>query len=246
MKRLMHAEWFRIVHSGFLVCIIFIVVLFPVVCSFSNPDWKYQTLSENFTAWATSISVFMPLAVGSIICALITMAYQNRTSYHEIMDGHSIHEILLSKVVLYSTMMTCGIAAIFTIYTGIIAVNSGVGEMYNIPLRMFLFVIVTIHICIISTLISTIVSIVTTSGIFSFVFLILRFFMVDCIAYVMAVSNPYYYSSLSNWFIMGQFSEIFTGNVNADLVLGVILSLEIESIMWYICAYLALKRKAFK
>lgn len=244
MRRLMHAELFRITHSGLLGWIIFVIVLFPIICICSNPDWYTYSLSENLIFWAGNLSAFLPLGIASVICAAITMSYQNRTAYYEVMIGFSIHKIIISRIFLYTTIMTAGIALVCGIYMGIIEIVGGTGSIDNISSRVMLFILVTIHICIISTIISIIGSVLTKGSLFSFMCMILRIFIVEGI--FMIFSQNYIGNNSNDWFIMEQLYKVFTEKITSHIVLAIILSLEIEAVIWYICAYALLKHKPFK
>lgn len=244
MRNLMKAEWLRIVHSGAIKWMVLILLLFPAMSMLVDLQWYEHTLAENLAVITDAISMLLMLF--SVIGFSIGMSYQNRTAYHEIMNGHNRHKIIISKAVLYTIIMTGGITVLYGIYFGIVSAMNGTGDIDNIPLRIVLFILVMIHVCVISVLLS--IAAKKASGIVVIARLMVfeSVFNVAYALYVFSLNNNETNKNITNLFIIGQITEIFTGKIDTNLILAVVLTLIIEVAIWYICAYHSLKRKSFK
>lgn len=250
MSKLIKAEWFRLVHSGLLKWLVGACILFPIFVMLSDMKWYEKTLAENLLLCNESLKVFMPIFLAGVLCVFIGISYQNKLIHYEIMDGHKIHETIVSRLILYILMSTVGVFATLGTYFCIIALINGIGDIDQIALRAIMFFVILIHICITSVLIS----IAAKNTVVSSVCIILRLFVLEGMGEVLSTmfseimrnQNAEVFSWLSDWSIVGQMGYVFSGDISAKLIWTVLLSLLIECAIEYIISYISLKRKKFK
>lgn len=250
MVRLLRAEWFRVRNSchypRWAALIWIILVLLPIVASFAYDEItvaKYMGLINEV------VVLFIALFIGAFISVCIGMNYQNKTAYYEIMEGNTISTMIISRVIVYVTFMTCGLCTLFGIAVGILSMVNGIGEINKLPLRFILFVIIIIHICIVSSLIA-----ISIRSLAALVFILLRFEVLEGICTMIlpviligelnfketAVQN------ISNWFILSQLDQVLIGTVDVTFVMIVIASLFVEGIFLYIVAFSSMKKREFR
>ncbi len=248
MVRLLRAEWFRVRNSchypRWAALIWFSLVLLPIVASFAFDEITVA----NYMGLIKVVVLFIALFLGAFISVCIGMNYQNKTAYYEIMEGNTISTMIISRVIVYVTFMTCGLCTLFGAAVGILSIVNGIGEINKLPLRFILFVVIIIHICIVSSLIA-----ISIRSLAALVFIVLRFELLEGICTMIlpailidelnfkesAVQN------LSNWFILSQFEQVLIGTVDITFVMIVIASLFIEGIFLYIVAILSMKKREF-
>ncbi len=246
MRNLIRAEFFRVVHSGFFKWFIVLFLCTPLMAIFSNPEFFRKNLSENFILCADgALGIFIPIFICIVISFTIGASYKKRTSYYEVMHGYSICKILVSKLILYVSVMTLGIMLPLGIYFGIIGAINGIGIMNDIPLRMILMAIIIIHISIFSVLMPMI-----TKSFAGTLIAVLRLLIIDetGIVLLMLINNSDQTAAIegTNWFVMKQFMNIFCTEINSSFITAIITTLVFESILWIVCAYISFKHKNFK
>ena len=234
MNRLMKAEWYRIRHSSHLfIWMIFICIVIAIIPIVSDIEFYEKSLSENFKLYSGAGYIFIPLFIGVMISISIGINYYNKTAYYEIMGGQSISGIIFSKVVVNSSVMTIGIIITCSIYFSIIYIMNGVGEYENILLRLILFVLIIIHVCIVSGLLSMCLRHII--GAFLIVF---RFSILEAI-----FAQNSSMDKILNWFLSGQYQRILVGEITTKLIIAIILSTFLETIILYFISYYTMKKR---
>lgn len=256
MIRLIKAEWYRLMHTGVLKYFVLVCLMLPVMTMMTDLNWYKMTLSENMLLFAQNTSMMMPMILAIAISIPIGQSYQNKTAYYEVMDGRKTHEIILSKVVLYTLIFFVGITVTFGAYFGALGIINGVGDMSDILLRFILAEVIIIRICVVSVLIYMLVK-----HIIGLVMAILRFMLLDSIMIMIMMPADFYSDSASasaselaaisnqsssDWFITGQMTKIFSVNIDSKLILIIFISLILEVAFWYILTHISYKRKMFR
>lgn len=252
MINLIKAEWHRIIHTGILKYFIFVCLIFPIIIMITDINWYKMTASENMILFVQNAVMMIPIFLSVAVSVPISLAYQNKTAYYEIMCGTKTHKILLSKAVLYTSIFVIGITLTLGTYFGILGIINGVGDMSNIPLRFLLFIILIIRICMTSVFICMLLK-----HIISLAVTILRFMILDNLMLIILTPISSYSDSavdvsvigsesISDWFITGQMTKIFSANIDSRLILMVIITSIFEIALWYILTYVSYKKKIFK
>ena len=238
MNRLMKAEWYRIRHSSNLfMWMIFICIVVAIIPMVSDIEFYEKSLSENFKLYSGGGYIFIPLFIGVMISISIGINYNNKTAYYEIMHGHKISDIILSKVIVNSGVMTIGIIITCSIYFSVIYILNGNGEYDNIILRLSLFILIIIHVCVVSGLLAMCIR-----NTFSAILIVLRFCVLEAI-FMAGISQSTSIDKMINFFISGQFQKILNGEITTILIIGTIMSIFIESMILYFISYYAMKKR---
>lgn len=237
MRNMIKAEWYRIVHSGILKWILFALVMSPTLYILSDMTFYKQNVSEIMILSSTVVSMMLPLVICAPISFAIGSLYKNRTFYYEIMNGYSTRKILLSKVILYVSIMFIGILVLNILFFGIMGAINGVGDIIDyIPVRFLLLSVIVLHIIIESVLLSTLAK--KSSAV---TIVILRFMIFDNIIQIVLLlisRGSDEFKSVASWFVLTQINLVLVGaEINTELVLGIVLSFIIECVLWYICSY---------
>lgn len=249
MTDIIKAEWLRLRksnHFPFYSLIIWIAIaVFPLATLLGGDN-------INISSYLVSVydvdSIFIPFFIGAFISVCITLNYLNKTAYYEIMSGKSSNAIFISRIIVYTTYMTVGLFVFMGVVMAAIGVSNGIGEMDNIPVRLLLFAVVIIHICIASVLIS-----MAGHSLLSPILILLRFEVFEGIITMIIprfITDIFNYSqdkitNFCNYFVSSQIRSIFSADINSDLVIAVIISLVFETVLWYIVAAVSFKRKNF-
>lgn len=252
MINLIKAEWHRLIHTGVLKYFIFVCLMFPVIIIMTDINFYKMTVSENMFLFSQNSAIMVSAFLSVAISIPISLAYQNKTAYYEIMCGTKTHKILLSKAVIYTAIFIIGITFTFGVYFGILGIINGIGDMSEIPLRFILFMIVIIRICVASVFISMLMK-----HIVSIILVMLRFMMFDSLLLIILTPVSSYSDSdldvsvigsqgVSDWLISGQMTKIFSADIDGKLVLMIIITAAFEIAIWYILTYISYKKKIFQ
>lgn len=252
MIGLAKAEWYRLVHTGILKYFVAICLIFPILIMITDINWYKMTASGNMLLFAQNAAMMLPLFLAVAISIPICQEYQNRIAYYEIMSGIKTCKIILSKVIVYTAIFVLGTAFTLGTFFTVIGMINGFGDMSNLPLSFVLFLVVIIRICAVAVLICTLVK-----HIIAFAVSILRFMIFDNLLLMLLTPIDAYLDSamdiaeissrsVSDWFISGQMSKIFCANIDANLILMIIITAIFEIALWYLFAYISYKRKMFK
>ena len=146
MNKLIKAERYRLLHSGnFFKFLVFLCVLVAFTPFFADHTCYQKTLFENIDTMGMALSMFLPMLVCMVISVIIGNSYSNRTAYYEIMDENSIFNMVLSKVIVYSTTVVLTFGVPMSLYFVYIGAVNGIGEIHNIALFAILFAVITLH-----------------------------------------------------------------------------------------------------
>lgn len=175
MSKHIKAEWYRITHTQpyfrWYVIVGIIIVIMPVLA--------FPKAFENDLCTALMNSLggmgFIMSALLSVITAVMTAnIYMSRLHYYEVMDGASVHKIILSKLITHFSVITVFYVLPSCILFGIIYGLNGGGEMKSIPLFFLLYIINMYHLSLRSVLLSIIVRSFNGSTLVSYIPIILE------------------------------------------------------------------------
>lgn len=248
MNRLIKAEWYRIKHSsGLLKWIIFICIILLVMPAITDIHFYEKTLSENLVILNDVTIIFGTAFTAILISICIGISYQNKMAYYEVMEGHNISSILFSKLIVYISIMTVGVAVPYGIFLLLMGWKNGMGELDKIPLRILLFFIIYIHICVAAVLITTCFRYILAAGV-----VFLRFSLVEELGFIpvaikeLSGMKKVPAERFSDFFTTSQYAKVLGGKVDTQIVVCIILSFVIELGLWYIASYIGMKKKKYR
>jgi hypothetical protein len=192
------------------------------------------------------VAMFIPFFVGAFISVCIAFSFINKTGYYEIMSGKSTNSIFLGRIIIYTVYMTCGLIASMGIVMAIFAIAGGKGDMDKMAIRILLFALIIVHICVAAVLLSLI-----GHSLVSPILIFLRFEIVEGILTMLIPQilsegldcSESTIRNFSNCFIVSQIGSVFTGNINTSLVLCIVISFLVESLLWYLIAAGVFRKK---
>lgn len=249
MNRLMKAEWYRIRHSSKLMRWLLFVCMwgfvFPLMEDFEV--YKYNLTEHLFIAQGT-MGVILMCYLATFSTVLVGMSYMNKTAYYEVMAGNKISKILLSKVVVNASLVTVVQSLFFGVCWTLIAINNGKGEIKQLPLRIFLFVIIIFHACIVGVLIAT-----SIRSIAAAVLTYLRFaafeMIILMVIQIFRDSIPVKTAErIVDWFSMMKITKIlsYEYEITNHLIFTVVAGMLLEATVWYVISYVGMKKKLYK
>lgn len=249
MNRLVKAEWYRISHSSNLIkWIIFICIILFIMPAMTDIRFYEKDVSQNLFILSDVTTIFGTIFTVVLISICIGISYQNKMAYYEIMEGHSIANIIFSKLLLYISIMVSGVAVPYGIFLAVMAWKNGVGESDKILLRIALLLIIYIHICAVSVLITTSVRYMVAA-----VLVFLRFDVLESILIMipLAISEftelkSIHAGRISEWFVMPQYQEVLKGRIDTYIIAAVILSFLLECAFWFAVSYAGMKKKKYR
>lgn len=251
MSKHTRAEWYRLIHSGHYFSVFILLTLGAYATLFAldaaSIDILNKSLSENVGNFLETFSALLPLLICTIAAAALGNMFLNRTAYYEIMDGSSIHKIILSKLVVY-----CSLVLIFTIvplggFFTYIGLKNGAGEMKNIPLFALLSVIVILHL-ISATVMTTLLA---QNIILGSCIPYIRYLVFEQVALVMLAEGADAetadkFEKAYNWFASLQITRLAWPEYPKDFIIAVIASFVIEFIILYAAVYATYRKKLFR
>lgn len=245
MTKLMKAEWYRFVHSGkYFVATILVCLLCLFLMFLERSDCYKLTLSENLMLFSGSGAVIIPFLLCTVIASAIGASYSNRTAYYEVMDGNSIHKIILSKVFVY-TLAICGMyLAPLMIYFGVTAAVNGVGDKENPAFMCLMLAVIIVHIATASALAAVTIKSLMSALIGYVRYAILEGMGMMLLPELLKDHRETLYK-IFDWLISGQ-QMLFSGNkLDNHAVVAIIGSFVIEFALLYGLAYLGYRKKNF-
>lgn len=245
MNRLIKAEWYRIRKSSkFIFYIIFICASFILMSVLSDLGISRITVSKSMQEYAAASIVFMPPFISILASIIIGMAYNNKTALYEVMCGNKIRNIILSKVIVTSNVITVTLTLFFCTYYVVIGFINGIGDLKQIPLRIFLFIVVIFHFCVIGILIMTFTRHLVGVALVWIRMAVIEGILIGLIKWVSNnTDNPEKLVNVTDWFINYQLIDIFTTKISLQLSFAVIISLVIEFVFWFGLSYISMKKK---
>lgn len=251
MNRLIKSELYRIRHSnGIFRWIIAVCLLTVIIPMLSDLNFYKKTMMENWKLFSGAGIIFIPVLISIIICLSIGVSYQNKTSYYEIIEGHSEISIILSKLIVYVSLFTFGVMAVIGLYLGSMGAINGIGKVIDkFPLRIVLFIIIIIHVTVVSVLMSLLVRNIAAP--------VLGFLRFEFFEGILTAILPSILTTLMNantdtvkkftyFFVMGQLKNIASGKINMYFVFAIIISFVLECVLWFIPVYISMKKKKYK
>ncbi len=246
MNRLIKAEWFRARKSSGLLKWLFIVILIIIAVTFLDASFiDDNSASSFFMQFVLNTSVFIPFFFSVLAAAFVGIPYNNKTGLYEVMAGNKISSIILSKLVVVAPVITFAFFAIFTVVIGIFCGIGGQGELGQLPLRLLLLAVVTIHVTITGVLMTT-----ATRSPVGIVLAFLRFAVFDSaislwVNILMQNRTSEEINKAINWFVTSHVMALGAETIPTYLIVEIIVSTIIEGVVWYVISYIGFKKKKF-
>ncbi len=248
MSRIIKAEWFRLTHFGIWIRWTILVLLFGILYSVigGEPAIFDKTLAEALhcmnEGMMSGVFLIFPIYVG----VLTASAYSNKTVYYQVMSGNKITSVIFSKVIVYAGFMTGMTWLLYGILWLGIGWKNGVGEVGQLPLRMFLFGVIILHSYAVAVLIVTAFRRLAAVVVVFLWFGAVHLGISIAINYLLAASEMRKIKMLS-WILPNQLymagDPVFGTDVAEWLVFPVIASMIIEVAFWYLLSYFGMKRR---
>lgn len=248
MNKLMKAEGYRVLYSSnFFKWLMGLNAILVVLVFITDFDVLNGTMTDFAIMFGYNTSTCAPIILAILCAAIAGMPFQNKTFQYEVMAGNKISHIMLSRVVVITGIVTM----VFCLFMGggfaYCGLKNGIGTMQQLGIRMMLYVVIVIRVCIISILITLAVR--QMSGLIFVCLRVLVFEMASAwVDYLVAMLGwPKSVLALKDWFMMEQAIKIFEETVTIDskFVIAVIASCILEGIFWYVISYRSMTRKNF-
>ena len=246
MNRLMKAEFYRFRHTGHLfLYTILMAVVFAVIPPLSSLDYLNQPLSEllnSFPMMCMFVLMLIPVCVTGITGQLYNKGH---LGYYEIMAGNSKWKIIMSKVMtvgVFYAALTFVATTVFYIFAGI---RNGLGELDHPMMRLALYAVVVVHVMFCSVLIMM----QQRNVIASCVLVYFRFMLLDSVGIPLIalclgkIGCKTLANQMQYMIIMNQMNAALVGQLDATLVLHIIIGTIVEFLFWYLLVYMGLKNK---
>lgn len=245
MSKLIKAEWYRITHSTkfvrWLILISLCIILLPVL---SDTEVFEKNIYDNLLSVKEIYPMFLPMFMGAFASIMIGITYINKTANYEIMTGNKISHILGSKIIADTSFLMLGVVTAIGLYLLIIGIMNGVGDIDKPFLRIFLMLVVMIHICINGVLITTSIRHIGGAVVAFLRFEVIEGLSVNILQNICDnMDNMEKLDEILDWFISNQIVAILTQDVSGRLVAVIILSGIFEGTFWYLLSYYRLKKK---
>ena len=256
MARLLRAEWYRYWRSSHLWIwyVVFLVgtLLFSIEEFNSEEFEEYASFAERI-AHLTEVSGTSIIMILPVITAVsVAMLYHNKTGYYQIISGHKISNILLSKILIDGVFLSLiWVLSLLIYYTYYGMVNGAVG-LDHIPIRIMLVVITALRTGIAGVLMAETIE-HPAAGVLAFI----RFLFIDGLFGI--IVNVLVYDQVWNFRLHnlsalryviiattspGELAE--AGVELSSFVIPCILTFLLEVGFWYIIAYTKMKRKGYR
>ncbi|MDE6251765.1 MAG: hypothetical protein K2M78_03890 [Lachnospiraceae bacterium] len=248
MNRLIKAEWYRIRHSaGLITWIIVICIILFIMPAMTDIHFYEKTVSQNLIILSDVTTTFGMIFTVVLISICIGISYQNKIAYYEVMHGHDICDILFSKLIVYVSMMMAGVVVPYGIFLMVIAWKNGMGELDKIPLRIILFLIIYMHVCVTAVLLTTSLRHIAAAGV-----VFLRFELEGLSALIPVIISEFTEiesitaNRILEWFVTSQYAKILGGKIDNHIIVSVIFSFLLEFVLWFALSYIGMKKKKYR
>lgn len=251
MSKHTKAEWYRLIHSGHYLFVFLLLIFVSYVALFflgnATESLLDINLYKNICSFLETFSMLLPLLICTMTAATLGNLFHNRTSCYEIMDGSSIHKIILSKLFVY-----CPFVLIFTViplgsYFTFIGIKNGIGEMENVALFAFLFVIIVLHLVSATVMTTLIAKNLILGSCVPYV----RYLVFEQVFLIMILEGASTETidklqKIYNWFAALQLINLGQPSYSKNFVIAVTASFVIEFIILYAAVYASYKKKRFR
>lgn len=229
MTNLIKAEFYRIWHSSRLLIYIIGLCIFGAYTSFMSDS--LDITRQSFVAAAPMGMVISLMAAGIVI----GRHYQNRTAYYEIMDGVSFHNIILSRICVYTPFM---VGFYFIPVSAILIFFDGSTELIRF---LLLLLIIFLRLLIFAVCVCLVFK--TRDGaILPYVrFMIEMMPMMIIAGEEVSISDDKLFSAL-NWLPFFQCYSL-GGEIENTLIVKIIVGFVVEASVMYALAYMSHRRK---
>lgn len=245
MNRLVKAELYRIRHSSNLMewTIVICIILF-IMPALTDIHFYEKTVSENLVILGELSAIYIMIFTAVLISVCIGISYQNKMAYYEVMEGHKISNIIFSKLIVHVSVMAAGWIVPYCIFLAVMAWKNGMGGSDKILLRIILLIIIHIHVCAASVLITT-----SVRNIRAAIVIFFRFFMLEGIVGVILELTGIKSKTadrVAEWFITSQYTKVLGGNIDSHIIISVIFSFVLECALWFTLSYIGMKKKKYR
>lgn len=256
MIRLVRAEWYRYWRSSHLW--IWYVVFLAGTLMFSISEFNSEEFEEYITfsdkiGHLTEISSASIMIILPVITAVsVAMLYHNKTGYYQIISGHKISHILLSKILIDGVFLSLIWVLSLLIYYTYYGMVNGAEGLDHIPIRIMLVVITTLRAGIAGVLMAE-----TTEHPVAGVLAFIRFLFIDGLFGVLV--NALVYDEVWNFRLhnLSALRYVIIATTSPDelaeagvslssFVIPCMLTFLLEVGFWYIIAYTKMKRKGYR
>lgn len=248
MNRLTRAELYRFLHSGsyFRILLICCVALFflPMVQELNFWNLNLADNLGNIAIGFIMLIMFMPL----LVTIAVANNYMKKTAYYEVMAGNKIWAIIGSKLAVEGVFVG---VLVFVAMTGlgvIVAVKNGVGEIEQLGSRIFLLLILCLHLTFVSVLIGMVVKSIVGAMVSYLRFGIMET-LIEMLLPLLEVKQVLSTEScelVQQALLMNQVSAIFMSEITNELVCWVVGCFLVEVGFWYVIVYYTMKKRLYK
>lgn len=222
MGRLICAEWYRFWRSSNLRLYL---CLFLLLCIAS------ADLSFLFLPIMTSVS--------------IGILYYYKTGYYEVIAGHKISHIILSKLCVdgvFISVVSTMVAVSLFLYDG---VRNGFEGLEYIPFRITLFTVIMLRVGCTGVLFGEIVK-SPLAAIFAWMRSCVGMFAFMLVQLIEVSYSKELITSIYNCLIIWQVQVVFSEPINVETACTICVTAVIEVMLWYSIAFITMKRKMYR
>ena len=242
MNRLLRAEWYRMTKTMRFWLMALILILFGVVMPFIDAP---ENAGEYLINASSDSAMLLMLFVTMLASVLTAVTFGNRTVYYEVMSGKRPLQIIFSKCIVIAGTIVGILGGSIVVTTVIFGNIKGYGELDDIAIRVFLYIILIFHAAVFGILATT----VFRSAIGPLI-CYLRFMLIDTI--ISAIVEFAYENTPSKamkfyrWLIMSQPMSIFGEKITGEVVCAVVMSFVLESLILGGLSYIFMKKRLYK
>lgn len=249
MGRLIKADWYRITKGGKPLKVYLILILVSLCFPFLEllngiriNEFTLKMYLESSEENSISMIVLMMVVFGALFVGL---SYNNKTLCYEVMAGNKITDIINSKICTIVPLLSLIFMSGFLMFSLVLGLMNGIGEMPQLPLRMFLLFIVMLHAIMIGILPTMI-----AKNLGGMAIGIMRIEVFDLVIMMFAAGqmsggSNFFRNIYNNWLFLNQVYIFTKEKIDSGFVIGVIGGFVIEMAIWYILAYISYKKKNF-
>lgn len=246
MNKLIKAEWYRLTHSGsYFKFLMFTCIASSLLNLLMEVELLEKPLFDNIVAMGQIFSMFMPMLIGTTIAAALSNAFQNRTTFYEVMDGSSISAIIGSKLVVYGATVCVIFGAAAGSYFSYIGFANGLGETKEPVIFALLFFIISLRIVLSSVLTTLWARKMVVAVCIPYV----RYEMLEGFLPIILMEcfpSSEKLADVLSIFPVVQFGNLATPTYETDFIVMVVVSALVELTALFIIVYMGYKKKKFR
>lgn len=227
MKKLIRAEFYRLIHSSH--CLIYVIGLSLLGVLFPFMQNGFIINRQVFASGIPTGIMFALISVG----ISIGRHYKSRTACYEIMDGASAHSIIISRIVVYTSL-------IFVFYYIPLSVLLMIFDNGDNLYFILLVLIIILRLLFFTVFVSLIFKTAEGAALPFARFLIE---MLPAMLYSTGELDLSDAESFLEWYPLFQCLSLGIKTVENTFILKIIIGFVIESAVMYVFAYISYSRK---